>query len=291
MILTTDDGGVSWKKSPPETHAPGAERRGSVRRQWYLSGRSRRSKRLVWNRRGGCLPRVSNRRPRSNLDRPRDADRGGQSVRRVSSRWRFATQNDGVAVGGDYKSPEQANRVVATTADGGRTWTLPKGQGPGGYRSAVALCTGLNPTNTGRGWSHRVGSLDATAARHGRRWERWAFTLSASRARSTAGWGAGDDGIDREVAWGATLATPMRARSIDHGHQADPSATASRRIPRGTLFLIAEAFRLDGKGTLEPTSTCSRKESPRSLRSFLSTNSWSKLFSASQTPGADVQCR
>jgi photosystem II stability/assembly factor-like uncharacterized protein len=47
-----------------------------------------------------------------------------------------------VAVGGDYKEPGQAKKVVALTDDGGRTWRLPKGRGPGGYRSAVAYVPG-----------------------------------------------------------------------------------------------------------------------------------------------------
>jgi photosystem II stability/assembly factor-like uncharacterized protein len=50
----------------------------------------------------------------------------------------FWTRKDGVAVGGDYKEPEKAEKVAAFTHDGGKTWTLSK-HPPSGYRSAVAV--------------------------------------------------------------------------------------------------------------------------------------------------------
>ncbi|MGA2354326.1 MAG: hypothetical protein ABSG02_07510 [Terriglobales bacterium] len=44
-----------------------------------------------------------------------------------------------VAVGGDYKDPDNAKRVAAYSNDFGATWHLAEQQ-PGGYRSAVAEC-------------------------------------------------------------------------------------------------------------------------------------------------------
>ena len=44
----------------------------------------------------------------------------------------------GVAVGGDYAVPDAADRNAGWTADGGRTWHAPTGQGLGGYRSGSA---------------------------------------------------------------------------------------------------------------------------------------------------------
>src|SRR5262249_19249382 len=43
----------------------------------------------------------------------------------------------GVVVGGDYASESDAANNVATTADGGRTWTLVKTSVPAGFRSGV----------------------------------------------------------------------------------------------------------------------------------------------------------
>ena len=42
-----------------------------------------------------------------------------------------------VAVGGDYKKPNESKGTAAYTADGGRTW-IPASEPPHGYRSAVA---------------------------------------------------------------------------------------------------------------------------------------------------------
>lgn len=43
----------------------------------------------------------------------------------------------GVAVGGDYKQTERRIGNIAVTDDQGRSWRLPKGQRPGGFRSSV----------------------------------------------------------------------------------------------------------------------------------------------------------
>jgi photosystem II stability/assembly factor-like uncharacterized protein len=43
----------------------------------------------------------------------------------------------GIAVGGDYKLPDDVRGNVAVTDDHGKTWRLPKGQRPRGFRSSV----------------------------------------------------------------------------------------------------------------------------------------------------------
>ena len=51
----------------------------------------------------------------------------------------FANPLDGVAVGGDYKQPDDTTNNYATTHDGGKSWQIPnKRQPPSGYRSCVA---------------------------------------------------------------------------------------------------------------------------------------------------------
>jgi photosystem II stability/assembly factor-like uncharacterized protein len=52
----------------------------------------------------------------------------------------FWSDKEGVAVGGDYQNPTQAEQSSATTADSGKTWTL-SAQLPRGYRSGLALAT------------------------------------------------------------------------------------------------------------------------------------------------------
>lgn len=101
----------------------------------------------------------------------------------------------GIAVGGDYKEPSRANHVVALTSDGGLTWRQPKGQQPGGYRSAVAIVPGtggrsliaVGPTGTD-------GSTDG-----GETWrplDQAGFNVAAF-AGPGSGWAAGEGAIAR----------------------------------------------------------------------------------------------
>ncbi len=52
---------------------------------------------------------------------------------------------DGMAVGGDYRTPEDSADLVALTADGGQSWRIPAGNGPRGFRSCAAACRKLRP--------------------------------------------------------------------------------------------------------------------------------------------------
>jgi photosystem II stability/assembly factor-like uncharacterized protein len=54
----------------------------------------------------------------------------------------FRSDNDGIAVGGDYSKPAADRDNIAVTHDGGKTWTAPAGPRPAGYRSAVAFIPG-----------------------------------------------------------------------------------------------------------------------------------------------------
>ncbi len=94
---------------------------------------------------------------------------------------------------------EAAVDVVALTSDGGRTWRLPSGSGPRGYRSAVAYVPGTSETfvaagPTGSDWSEDGG-------------ETWkplgdAGFHAVGFADSSAGWGVGDDGRIGRLATG-----------------------------------------------------------------------------------------
>jgi hypothetical protein len=104
----------------------------------------------------------------------------------------FDDGEHGVVVGGDYKEPEKAGPVVALTSDGGRSWRQPKGQGPSGYRSAVAFLPGeqghiliaVGPTGSDL-------STDG-----GETWRRLGTTgfYAVSFASSTVGWAVGEHG-------------------------------------------------------------------------------------------------
>ena len=49
----------------------------------------------------------------------------------------FSNGRRGIAVGGDYSKDKEAEKNIAVTIDGGRTWTAPA-IGPAGFRSAVS---------------------------------------------------------------------------------------------------------------------------------------------------------
>lgn len=51
----------------------------------------------------------------------------------------FADTKRGIVVGGDYKQPDLKAGNVASTNDGGKSWSQPSGSPPGGFRSGVAV--------------------------------------------------------------------------------------------------------------------------------------------------------
>ena len=104
----------------------------------------------------------------------------------------FWDADHGVALGGDYKDPGRSEKVCALSSDGGRTWRLPRGAGPFGYRSAVIRVPdsagpplfAVGPTGTDR-------SDDG-----GETWTKLSdlgFHAAAMRA-SAAGWAVGEQG-------------------------------------------------------------------------------------------------
>jgi hypothetical protein len=96
-----------------------------------------------------------------------------------------------VIVGGDYKKENEASNNVATTTDGGATWTLAKGPGPSGFRSAVAYVPGTpGLALVAVGPSGSDYSLDAGAS-----WTSIGTTgYHAISVVATFGWAVGEDG-------------------------------------------------------------------------------------------------
>jgi photosystem II stability/assembly factor-like uncharacterized protein len=105
----------------------------------------------------------------------------------------FRDARHGAISGGDYQNPGLSGRNLATTNDGGRSWTLTDSvSSPAGYRSAVAfvprtrantlVAVGLTGTDVstddGRTWT----SVDSTAYN------------SVAFASPTAGWAVGPKG-------------------------------------------------------------------------------------------------
>ena len=132
VILTTEDGGKTWqrRKTPPALPNEGA----------FAASNSCLivlGKREIWFATGGA-----------SAARVFHSQDGGQSwdvaiapLRHESAAGifslAFADRIHGVAAGGDYSKPGDAQGNVAITSDGGLTWLDPSGAHPHGYRSAV----------------------------------------------------------------------------------------------------------------------------------------------------------
>ena len=101
----------------------------------------------------------------------------------------FASEQDVIAVGGDYKNPDAVDGTIARSTDGGKTWSIIKsGQGLTGFRSCIST-TGdrgqliaVGPNGTDR-------SVDA-----GKSWKRLSdegFHAIDFSVDANAGWATG----------------------------------------------------------------------------------------------------
>jgi photosystem II stability/assembly factor-like uncharacterized protein len=105
----------------------------------------------------------------------------------------FRDELHGVAVGGDYKLVDDPSGNLATTDDGGRSWTNAGKSRPAGFRSAVAYVAGSpGPTLVAVGPSGSDRSVDG-----GRTWSRLGeqgFHALGFDGSGQAGWAVGEEG-------------------------------------------------------------------------------------------------
>lgn len=109
----------------------------------------------------------------------------------------FADARHGIAVGGDYSEPEESERNIAVSADGGRTWSAPSGTPPGGFRSAVQYL------HDARLWVATGTSGTDVSSDGGRTWRTFdtgAFNALSFAARD-AGWAVGPKGRIAAIRW------------------------------------------------------------------------------------------
>jgi photosystem II stability/assembly factor-like uncharacterized protein len=192
-ILRTVDGGLHWTNSPPVTMPPALTGEGA----FAASGTClvARGDRHAWFGTGGAeVARVFRSTDRGQTWTVHETPiRAGNPSSGLFS-LAFLDQNQGVAVGGDFKQPEQAKRVVARTADGGQRWTVPRGPGPAGYRSAVAFVPGTSGPSlvavgpTGSDYSTDGGETWISLGKMG-------FHAVGVAGPIDGGWGAGEDGV------------------------------------------------------------------------------------------------
>ena len=186
-ILTTNDGGNTWSRVPPENLPPAQRNEGAFAASgtnialfgkshaWIGTGAAAKS-RVLHTSDGGRTWQVA--------DTP-VASGPSSGIFSIA----FRNAKHGVVAGGDYTKEQQAIDNLAVTNDGGATWTLVKGLS--GFRSVVAYVPG-SKTLIAIGPSGGDYSLD-----DGRTWTTingpGFDTFSFARGKQT-GWGAGAKG-------------------------------------------------------------------------------------------------
>jgi photosystem II stability/assembly factor-like uncharacterized protein len=160
-LIATDNQGASWHLLIPRhmPHALANEFGFAASGTCLISGPQHQ----YWLASGGNHPRVFHTFDGGEVwSVAKTPVRGGASAGIYSIAFRGA--NRGVAVGGDYTDPSNRVAAAATSADGGKTWTLSQRQ-VYGYRSGVAYVTGrivvaVGPTGSdasrsgGLRWTH-----------------------------------------------------------------------------------------------------------------------------------------
>jgi photosystem II stability/assembly factor-like uncharacterized protein len=135
VILTTVDGGEHWmrQRTPPALPNEGAFAASGtcliVRGRyyaWFATG-GPGGARVFHSEDGG--------RTWSVAQTPVRNDSAGAGIFSLA----FSDSRHGLAVGGDYTKPTDAQHNIAVTSNGGRTWIEPSQSHPNGYRSAVAF--------------------------------------------------------------------------------------------------------------------------------------------------------
>jgi photosystem II stability/assembly factor-like uncharacterized protein len=137
LIITTADGGATWKEMPSNGMPPALAGEGG----FAASGTciAVQGKRNVWFGTGGPGG--------ARVFRSTD---GGQSWKVAATpitsgksagifSLLFLDSRNGVVVGGDYTKESEVGNNAAWTSDGGVTWQLAETTRPNGYRSGVAL--------------------------------------------------------------------------------------------------------------------------------------------------------
>jgi photosystem II stability/assembly factor-like uncharacterized protein len=197
VILTTDDAGKTWTKIPPEGMPAALGGEGA----FAASGTC-----LVVQGDGNAWFGTGAGRVFRSVDRGRNWTvcetpvRGGNGSAGIFS-LAFWDADHGIAMGGDYKEADRAGEVCALTSDGGRTWRVPRGAQPSGYRSAVTFLPGsagpillaVGPTGTDR-------STDG-----GENWTKLSGDgfHAAAMTRSQTGWAVGEHGRIARLSGGA----------------------------------------------------------------------------------------
>jgi photosystem II stability/assembly factor-like uncharacterized protein len=200
LIVTTNDGGETWREVPADRMPPALEGEGGFAASGTcltVFGRSH-----VWFVTGGAgVARVFRSSDRGRTWEVHETPiRAGVPSAGIFS-IAFNDARHGVVAGGDYQQPALRGRNVAITTDGGATWSLADSTtSPAGYRSAVAyvpgtrglelVAVGLSGTDISRDGGWTWSPVDTVAYN------------SVGFATRSSGWAVGPSG--RIARWKAT---------------------------------------------------------------------------------------
>jgi photosystem II stability/assembly factor-like uncharacterized protein len=191
-VFATDDGGKNWTRTPPEgmpAAMPGEGAFAASGTCLVVEGKSN-----AWFGTGGAkTSRVFRSTDRGKTwavsETPVKAGTPSSGIFSLA----FRDAEHGIAIGGDYKRPDDEGGSIALTSDGGKTWRAAKGKPPTGFRSAVAYIPSVEgPTLVAVGTSGADMSSD-----EGENWKRHHdvgyHSVGFTRA-GMEGWAVGDNG-------------------------------------------------------------------------------------------------
>ena len=188
VILTTDDAGKNWRRIASEAMPAALAGEGA----FAASGTCLvvQGNRDAWFGTGGgrVFRSTDGGRNWTVHQTPIRAGNGSAGIFSLA----FWDAEHGVAVGGDFKEPDRAGEVCALTFDGGRTWRLPKGSQPAGYRSAITrMPASSGPTLLAVGPTGTDRTTDG-----GENWTKLSGDGFHAAAMATArtGWAVGEKG-------------------------------------------------------------------------------------------------
>lgn len=191
ILIKTTDGGATWNELPRENSPQAIEGDGGFaasgtciavqgnKNVWFGSGGAATA-RVFRSTDGGSSWKVA--------ATPITAGNASSGIFSIA----FKDARNGVIAGGDYRKENETGNNVATTTDGGATWTLAKGPRPSGFRSAVAYVPGTRgPMLVAVGPGGSDYSVDSGAS-----WVSLGSTgfHAASFAGVDAGWAVGEGG-------------------------------------------------------------------------------------------------
>ena len=189
VLIKTTNGGATWREIPRASSPRALEGDGA----FAASGTciAVQGKRNVWFGTGGGATARVFRSTDAGLtwkvaSTPITAGNASSGIFSIA----FKDSSNGVIVGGDYRKENETGDNVATTTDGGATWTLAKGRASG-FRSAVSYsASGREKTLVAVGPSGSDYSVD-----NGVNWKSLGSTgYHAVSFAGTDGWAAGDNG-------------------------------------------------------------------------------------------------